>query len=100
MSLCAICVIMSKIFPYLKSKKLTLGRFAKAIGKSASYMSEVANFKRTPSLRTAYDIELATKGKIPMEHWILDAPKPETSEHSSSHIANKMATSTEGAENV
>ena len=49
------------------------GEFAKEIGISAPYLSQLANGTRTPSLRVAKKIEDATAGSVPVSAWASSA---------------------------
>jgi len=66
---------MSKFRKYLKDTGQTMASFAAKIGKAPNYLSEIASYKRMPSLRTAYAIHIATKKKVPIEYWLFPEPK-------------------------
>lgn len=71
---------MTDIKQFLKDQNLTLGAFARMVGISPSYMSEIVSFKKEPSLRTAYDIHIASKRKIPVIYWLRDRPDQTSSQ--------------------
>jgi len=60
---------------YLKSTEQTLRSFAERIGISQSYLSELSDGKKTPSLQVAHDISVATGGVIGVTYWLNLAPK-------------------------
>lgn len=69
---------MTKLHQYLKDTGQTFQQFADRIGISRSYLADFATFKRTPNLRIAYDISVATGYLIPLEYWIAHEIDPET----------------------
>ncbi len=63
---------MNRFRKHLKDTGETLVQFASRIGVSQSYLSEIAAFRKNPSLKVAVDIEDATDGKIPSRYWLAD----------------------------
>lgn len=49
---------------YLKSKKISTVEFAALIGRSQSFVSQIANGKRRPSADVAMAIQDATRGRV------------------------------------
>lgn len=67
---------MEKLKAHLTRTKTRQLEFARSLGISQSYVSEMLSGKRTPSLAMAGRIASATKGRVPVSAWI----KPEESE--------------------
>lgn len=91
---------MANFLTYLKQSGQTIGTFARKIGKSPSFLSEIASGKKIPSLKTAKAISVGTGGAISVTHWVDEDGPPYSEEGSSpSHIAteNSSATSQEQA---
>jgi DNA-binding transcriptional regulator YdaS (Cro superfamily) len=66
----------TRFHEYLRETGQKIGSFARRIGISPNYLSEIATYRKTPSLETAHKIEVATNGAIPMSFW-LDRPNAE-----------------------
>ncbi len=57
--------------------------FARELGISQSYLSEIASGAKRPSLNVAFRIERETEGKVPASSWITTPsgrPKPSREE--------------------
>lgn len=67
---------MEQLILYLAARKRerieTKGEFAKRIGVSQPYLSNLLAGRSYPSLALAFDIEAATDGRVPVSAW---APK-------------------------
>jgi len=53
-----------KLKDYLKKKKIDVAVFARLVGVSQPYISQIANAKKNPSLEVALRIVDASKGKV------------------------------------
>ncbi|WP_371930999.1 helix-turn-helix domain-containing protein [Roseovarius sp. MMSF_3281] len=60
---------MSLFLRYLKNTGQTKTDFAKRIGISQNYLSEISRGVRLPSYTVAYNIFKETHGEIPMSFW-------------------------------
>ena len=61
---------MSKLSQYLMEKGIAQRAFAARLGMSASYLSEIAGGRRTPSLALAFAIERETEGAVDAASWV------------------------------
>jgi len=61
---------MTKFAKYLVDTRQTQAAFAKAIGASQAYVSQIASGQRRPSMALAYKIQIATNGEVPIESWL------------------------------
>lgn len=86
---------MSKLSTYLSKAGLTQSAFAKQVGISHNYLSQIVSGARAPSLTLAYEIELATGGAVPMKCWVTSS-KPG---RKMSHTATQKASETTEADN-
>jgi transcriptional regulator with XRE-family HTH domain len=59
----------SKLRQWRDGQKLTLKAAGKLVGVEHSTWSEWESGSRKPSLERAIDIELETKGEVPLESW-------------------------------
>ncbi len=59
---------MEPLRTYLKTHKAIA--LAQAVGISQSYLSDIKNGNRVPSLRVAFAIEDATQGAVPARSWV------------------------------
>ena len=59
---------MEHLQTYLKTHKATA--LAQAVGISPSYLSDMKNGNRAPSLKVAFAIEDATQGAVPARGWV------------------------------
>ena len=59
---------MTKLDTYLKTR--TGREFARLIGVSEAYISDLRKAKRSPSLAIAFAIEDATGGEVPARSWL------------------------------
>lgn len=64
---------MTPFAKWLDSDAETQSAFARKIGISRSYLSEIASGKKRPSLALAFKIESATEGAIPASSWVSEA---------------------------
>lgn len=55
---------------YLEQTGTPVGVFAKRIARTQNYVSELASGAKLPSLQVAYDIEIETRGLVPMNYWL------------------------------
>lgn len=69
---------MSKLREYLARKGETHAAFAKRIGVAQSYVSDLTNDMKSPSLRVAVAIEDATRGEVKARSWV-DAEREKSS---------------------
>ncbi|WP_190305653.1 helix-turn-helix domain-containing protein [Roseicitreum antarcticum] len=65
---------MMTLAEYLKAKELTQREFARAVEVSASYMNEIVQGAKTPSMSVAAKIEALTDGEVRMASLIV-SPK-------------------------
>lgn len=65
---------------YLKASEQTQRDFARAVGVSASYMNELVQGSKTPSLSVASKIEKITAGAVPISAFIGRAQRGEAEE--------------------
>jgi transcriptional regulator with XRE-family HTH domain len=91
---------MLTLHQYIKRTKQTYASFAEALGLKGNYLSEIANYKRTPSLLVAYKIMKATGGAFPMHHWVENNPELSRLAMQKSHRATENATIEKGDANV
>jgi len=49
---------------YLWKNNLTLKKFSENLKNNVCYMSQIANYRRTPSVKMAKKIEKATEGQV------------------------------------
>ncbi|WP_084295522.1 helix-turn-helix domain-containing protein [Cereibacter johrii] len=61
---------MAKLSQYLTDNRTTQRDFAARLGTSASYLSEIAGGRKTPSLELAFAIERLTAGAVPAASWL------------------------------
>ena len=61
---------MEHLQEYLETHKGSA--LARAVGISASYLSDIKKGNRVPSLRVAFAIERATNGAVPAKSWVKD----------------------------
>lgn len=61
---------MNPLSEWLRRKKLRPVDFAKAHGISAPTLSRILADKSVPSLKTAFAIEDATKGRVKARAWV------------------------------
>lgn len=59
---------MQKLNEYLSGKKH--GDFAKTLGISGAYLSQILSGKRRPAIDLAFLIERETGGKVPARSWV------------------------------
>lgn len=62
---------MKQLQKYLEGRKK--GDFAKDIGISPSFLSQILSNRRKPSLKLALAIDKATDGEVPASSWVEDA---------------------------
>lgn len=86
---------MSKLHDFLKHSGQKSGDFARKVGISPSYLSEIMNFAKAPPYEVALRITAATGGLIHYGYWQEEREERGLSEPIFSHIANKKANSTE-----
>lgn len=55
---------------FIQKSDHTQASFAARLGISASYMSDIINGKKRPSLDLAFDIERETQGSVPASTWV------------------------------
>jgi transcriptional regulator with XRE-family HTH domain len=60
---------------YLTKKNISQEDFARSIGLSQPYISQLVNSERLPSLKVASKIETLTKGSVLATDWIADSNK-------------------------
>lgn len=58
---------------YITRSGLSRAAWAAKIGISRSYLSDLLNGKKDPSLRVAVDIERLTAGAVPASSWMPEA---------------------------
>ena len=78
---------------YLTKTGQTKRSFAKRIGISENYLSEISRFVRQPSLDVAYKIWLATDGQIPMQYWVEEGRAGLEASHIAKSKSSKGTTS-------
>lgn len=61
---------MEKLRQYLEGRKK--GEFARVIGTTPSYLSQILSKHRTPSFTLMVRIERATNGEVPVSSWSED----------------------------
>lgn len=61
---------------FIKASGKTRASWATRIGVTASYLSDLLNGKKTPSLEVAVRIERETDGAVPAASWIPLAEAP------------------------
>lgn len=61
---------MHALVQHISSLGLTRGQFAKRIGISSAYLSQIISRARKPSLEIAVRIARETRGEVPVEMWI------------------------------
>lgn len=60
---------MTQLAAHLISENIRRAEFARRIGTSKGYLSDIANGNRTPSLELALRIERVTSGAVPVAAW-------------------------------
>lgn len=55
---------------FIQKSEYTQASFAARLGISASYMSDIINGKKRPSLDLAFEIERETEGFVPASTWV------------------------------
>jgi len=60
---------------YIQNSDHTQASFASRLGISASYMSDMINGNKRPSLALAFKIETETKGAVPAASWVQAIPE-------------------------
>lgn len=61
---------MTKLKQWLGEQGTSVSAFARQTGISQSYMWEIVNDVKKPSLRAAKAIDVATGGGVPMQCWV------------------------------
>lgn len=61
---------MEQLTAHIKDAGLKRNEFAKVIGISAPYLSQILNGEKRPSLDLAFRIEAATGGNVPASSWV------------------------------
>jgi len=69
---------MNKLQKHLSDSGLAKSDFAKSIGISRGYLSDLMSGRRRPTLELAFQIQAETKGDVPAESW-LNNPMKEAS---------------------
>ena len=69
---------MSNLSEYIASKGMTRSEFAKTVGISAPYLSEILSGAKRPSLNLAFRIEGITGGEVPASGWVEHSYSPLT----------------------
>lgn len=68
---------MSILAKHLAAAEITQAEFARSIGTSQGFVSQLCTGRSTPSLEKALLIAQVTEGKVPVESWSLAAaPSP------------------------
>lgn len=67
---------MDALVEHIKAAGLTRGQFARRVGISAPYLSQIISRARKPSLGVAIRIARATDNKVPVDAWLNDAVSP------------------------
>ena len=67
---------MSNLSEYIASKGMTRSEFAKTVGISAPYLSEILSGAKRPSLNLAFRIEEITGGEVPASGWVEPSYSP------------------------
>ena len=60
---------MMTLKQYFKTSRMSQTNFAKMVGISDAYVSDLKHGKRTPGLCVALKIERLTKGRVPVSIW-------------------------------
>ncbi len=55
---------------WIRAKKIKQNEFARILGISEPFLSQLKNGSHTPSLEVAHRIAIETKGKVPMNCWL------------------------------
>lgn len=79
---------MEALEQYLEAQRINRSGFARRIGISAPYLTQIMQRQRTPSLALALKIATVTRGAVPVESW-LDHGAP-------SHAAPRPVTQADG----
>lgn len=61
---------MTTLKQHLKDQGRSLSAFAREIGISPSYMSEIASGKKSPPIKVVGAIEAATGGQFGLAYWL------------------------------
>jgi len=61
---------MNNLSKYISDRGMTRGEFAKRVGISAPYLSEILSGPKRPSIDLAFKIESETGGEVPASCWV------------------------------
>lgn len=62
---------------FLQAEKMAQRQFAADVGVSPSYMNEIVQGVKSPSMKVAAKIEMLTQGRVPMSALLVVAKKDE-----------------------